>query len=48
MLVSAKAVGGDPAFMPRVALQAAKMATLPKPPKDIYEQVKSPTIEFKP
>ncbi|HDU8445143.1 TPA: cell envelope integrity protein TolA [Proteus mirabilis] len=47
MLVSAKAVGGDPALC-QVALQAAKMATLPKPPKDIYEQVKSPTIEFKP
>ncbi|QAV24066.1 cell envelope integrity protein TolA [Proteus hauseri] len=47
LLISAKAVGGDPALC-QVALRAANTAKLPKPPKDIYEEVKSPVIEFKP
>ncbi|MEQ4925220.1 cell envelope integrity protein TolA [Proteus hauseri] len=47
LLISAKAVGGDPALC-QVALRAANTAKLPRPPKDIYEEVKSPVIEFKP
>ena len=47
LLISAKAVGGDPVLC-QVALRAANTAKLPKPPKDIYEEVKSPLIEFKP
>ncbi|EEG84078.1 hypothetical protein PROPEN_04852 [Proteus penneri ATCC 35198] len=47
LLISAKVVGGDPSLC-QVALRAANTAKLPKPPKDVYEQVKSSVIEFKP
>lgn len=47
MLINAKIASGDPALC-QVALRAANTAKLPKPPKDVYEQVKSSTIEFKP
>lgn len=47
MLINVKIVGGDPALC-QVALRAANTAKLPKPPKDVYEEVKSSVIEFKP
>lgn len=47
LLINASIVGGDPALC-QVALRAANTAKLPKPPKDIYNDVKTSRIEFKP